>query len=44
MEGREVIIETLFGALGHVDTTHSVGNPRVAFEGDTAHLDALVEA
>lgn len=44
LEGREVIVAALFGALGHVDTTHSVSNPRVTFEGDKAHLDALVEA
>ena len=44
LEGREVIVATLFGALGQVDTTHSVSNPRVTFEGAKAHLDALVEA
>lgn len=44
LEGRDVIIAALFGALGHVDTTHSVSNPRVTLEGDTASLDALVEA
>ncbi|KIK84649.1 nuclear transport factor 2 family protein [Pseudomonas koreensis] len=44
LEGREVIVATLFGALGQVDTTHSVSNPRVTFEGGKAHLDALVEA
>lgn len=44
LEGREVIVAALFGALGHVDTTHSVSNPRVTFEGDKAHLDALLEA
>jgi hypothetical protein len=44
LEGREVIVTTLFGALGQVDTTHSVSNPRVTFEGGKAHLDALVEA
>lgn len=44
LEGRDVIVAALFGALGHVDTTHSVSNPRATIEGDTAHLDALVEA
>lgn len=44
LHGREVIVATLFGALGHVDTTHSVSNPRATVEGDKANLDALVEA
>lgn len=44
LEGREVIVTALFGALGHLDTSHSVSNPRVTIEGNKAHLDALVEA
>ncbi|VVP67705.1 hypothetical protein PS918_00616 [Pseudomonas fluorescens] len=44
LEGRDVIVAALSSALGHVDTTHSVSNPRVSIEGDKAHLDALVEA
>lgn len=44
LEGRDVIVAALFGALEHVDTTHSVSNPRATIEGDTARLDALVEA
>nr|WP_180204745.1 nuclear transport factor 2 family protein [Pseudomonas sp. SbOxS1]NYU04740.1 nuclear transport factor 2 family protein [Pseudomonas sp. SbOxS1] len=44
LEGRDVIVAALSSALGQVDTTHSVSNPRVKIEGDKAHLDALVEA
>jgi hypothetical protein len=44
LEGRDVIVAELFGALGHVDTTHSVSNPRVKIAGEKASLDALVEA
>ena len=44
LEGRDTIVAALSGALGHVDTTHSVSNPRVIINGDKAHLDALVEA
>jgi len=44
LEGRDTIVAALSGALGHVDTTHSVSNPRASVNGDEAHLDALVEA
>lgn len=44
LEGRDTIIAALSGALSHVDTTHSVSNPRASVDGDKAHLDALVEA
>jgi hypothetical protein len=44
LEGRETIVPTLLGALATIDTTHTVGNPRVAIDGDKASLDALVEA
>jgi hypothetical protein len=44
IEGREVIIATLFASLSKLDTTHSVSNPRVKIDGDKAFLEALVEA
>jgi hypothetical protein len=44
IEGRDTLIAALSGSLGHLDTTHSVSNPLVTINGDTAHLDALVEA
>ncbi|WP_420231265.1 nuclear transport factor 2 family protein [Pseudomonas sp. ABY48] len=44
LEGRDTIVAALSGALSHVDTTHSVSNPRASINGDKAHLDALVEA
>ncbi|WP_062389456.1 nuclear transport factor 2 family protein [Pseudomonas abietaniphila] len=44
LEGRDTIVATLLEALSHVDTTHSVSNPRASINGDKAQLDALVEA
>ncbi|KAB0495365.1 nuclear transport factor 2 family protein [Pseudomonas vancouverensis] len=44
LEGRDTIVAALSEALSHVDTTHSVSNPRASVDGDKAHLDALVEA
>lgn len=44
LEGRETIVAALRGSLNHIDTTHSVSNPRVSLDGDKATLDALVEA
>lgn len=44
LEGRDSIVQALTGSLGHVDTTHSVSNPRVSVNGDQARLDVLVEA
>lgn len=44
IEGREVIVDALTTSLAKLDTTHSVTNPRVTIDGDTARLDALVEA
>lgn len=44
MAGRDTIVETVFGVLAPVDTTHVVTNPRVQFDGDTARLTAIVEA
>lgn len=45
MTGRDVIVGTILdGFAGRVDTTHQVTNPRIAVDGDTARLTALVEA
>lgn len=38
------MIAALSGAPSHLDTTHTVANPLVTIDGDTARLDALVEA
>lgn len=43
--GRQAITDTIFAAIGGLDTTHTVSNPRVtAFDGRRATLFALVEA
>ncbi|GAA2624308.1 nuclear transport factor 2 family protein [Actinomadura fulvescens] len=45
MTGRDTIVDTILGLFrGRVDTTHTVTNPRVRIDGDTAELTALVEA
>lgn len=45
MAGRDTIVTAILGMFtGRVDTTHQVTNPRVAIDGDTARLTALVEA
>ncbi|MFF4236309.1 nuclear transport factor 2 family protein [Actinomadura geliboluensis] len=45
MVGRDTIVTTILDSFtGRVDTTHQVTNPRIAVEGDTARLTALVEA
>ncbi|MEV0203401.1 nuclear transport factor 2 family protein [Nonomuraea sp. NPDC050691] len=45
MTGRDAIVSTILALFGgRVDTTHQVTNPRVAVDGDTARLTALVEA
>lgn len=44
IEGRDNIVAALTASLTNLDTTHSVTNPRVTIDGDTARLDALVEA
>lgn len=45
MAGRDTIVNTILGVFtGRVDTTHQVTNPRIALDGDTARLTALVEA
>lgn len=44
LEGRDTIVAALSGSLKSLETTHSVSNPRVTIDGDTARMDALVEA
>ncbi|MCG5216037.1 nuclear transport factor 2 family protein [Streptosporangium sp. KLBMP 9127] len=45
LAGRDTIVTTILGMFtGRVDTTHQVTNPRIAVDGDTARLTALVEA
>jgi hypothetical protein len=44
-EGRQAIADTIFAAIGGLDTTHTVTNPRVtAYDDGHASLFALVEA
>jgi hypothetical protein len=43
-EGREGIGDAVFAAIGALDTTHTVTNPRATVDGDKAELIALVEA
>ncbi|AEM85935.1 nuclear transport factor 2 family protein [Streptomyces violaceusniger] len=42
INGGETIASALLGSLSHLDTTHSVSNPRVSLDGDTAHLEGIV--
>ncbi|MFG1851116.1 nuclear transport factor 2 family protein [Actinomadura geliboluensis] len=45
MVGRDTIVTTILDSFtGRVDTTHQVTNQRIAVDGDTARLTALVEA
>lgn len=44
IQGRETIVSALANSLSQIDTTHSVSNPRVRVDGDSARMDALVEA
>lgn len=44
IQGRETIVSALANSLSQIDTTHSVTNPRVRVDGDSARMDALVEA
>jgi septum formation inhibitor-activating ATPase MinD len=44
LEGRDTIVSALSTSLTSLDTTHSVSNPRVTIDADTARLDAMVEA
>lgn len=43
-EGRDAIVDTIMGTVARLDTTHTVTNPRVTLDGDSASLFALVEA
>jgi len=44
LEGRDTIVNALSTSLTSLDTTHSVSNPRVSIDGDTARMEAMVEA
>lgn len=44
LQGRDIIVEALASSLSQVDTTHSISNPRVRIDGDSASVDLLVEA
>jgi hypothetical protein len=45
MTGRDTIVTTILALFtGRVDTTHQITNPRIAVDGGTARLTALVEA
>lgn len=44
IEGRDVIVAALSTSLRALDTSHSVSNPRVTINGDTARMDVLAEA
>lgn len=44
-EGRRALADAVFSAIGDLDTTHTVTNPRVTtYDGRQATLFALVEA
>jgi septum formation inhibitor-activating ATPase MinD len=44
LHGRDTIVAALSGSLAGIYTTHSVSNPRVSIAGDSASLEAIVEA
>jgi len=44
LQGRDTLVSALSASLAGIDTTHTVSNPRVWLEGDTARMEALVEA
>lgn len=44
IEGRDAIVAAIMGSLASLDTSHSVTNQRITIAGDTARMDALVEA
>jgi len=44
LEGRDAIVDALSASLASLDTTHSVSNPRVRIDADSAHMEAMVEA
>ncbi|WP_337905548.1 nuclear transport factor 2 family protein [Gluconobacter japonicus] len=44
LQGRDTLVSVLSASLAGIDTTHTVSNPRVWLEGDTARIEALVEA
>jgi hypothetical protein len=44
MQGRDNIADAIMGTLEPLATTHTVTNPRISVQGNTANLWALVEA
>jgi hypothetical protein len=44
LQGRDTLVAALSASLSALDTTHSVSNARVILDGDTARMEALVEA
>lgn len=42
--GRDKVVSTLMNGVGVLDTTHQLGNFRVALNNDSAHLDCYVLA
>ncbi|MGW5868654.1 nuclear transport factor 2 family protein [Streptomyces sp. NPDC055239] len=42
VEGGETIASALSDSLSHLDTTHSLSNPRVSLDGDKARLEAIM--
>jgi SnoaL-like domain len=44
LSGRDNIVGALSGFVAPLTTSHSIANPRVAINGDSASLSALVEA
>ncbi|APB00205.1 nuclear transport factor 2 family protein [Nocardia seriolae] len=45
MGGRDAIVSAILAMFtGRVETTHQVTNPRIAVDGDTARMSALIEA
>ncbi|MEB2846506.1 nuclear transport factor 2 family protein [Rhizobiales bacterium RZME27] len=44
IEGIDVLVAAISTSLSSLDTTHTISNQRVTIDGNTAHLEALVEA
>ena len=42
IHGRDTIATALLSSLSHLDTTHSLSNPRVTLDGETAHLEGIM--
>lgn len=44
LTSKEAVVQALLAAIGPLDTSHTVSNPRTTVDGDTATLDAQVMA